>query len=705
MVFFDSGSQTSYITKELVEQLQPPKLSEEMLRIHTFANQNPKTIRSLLVSVQLKRQDDKWEPIQLNTINEISSKMESYQFTGKHDQIEPVTGTPSILIGIREFWNFVTGLRQIGPKLYKIQTIFGDVLGGESCFERSNYSSTFMSINGKKFDHSNVMENFWALETIGIKENPEEKDDDTAMRLFKQSIRQKPNGTYTVRLPWREPRPVINSNWAMAYSRLQANIRRLSSSPELLQKYDKNLRDQESKGIIEETGRDEQEFFMPHHAVINPKKLRIVLDASAHPKGASSLNQALYRGPVLLPTLVGMLIRWRSCLIPILSDVQAAFHTIEMLPEDRQFCKILWLRDVTKPISSNNLVIKRYTKMVFGVISSPFVLAAVLLHHYDKFDSELAKEMAKNTYVDNILFQCQNEEEALAKIKEAKEIFKQAAMNLREFLSHRPTIMEQIPEEDRLDKAKAQVLGIKWEISDDSLTLKFPKEDESVISRRSVLSALASVYDPLGLINPCLLSTKLFFQRLWEGDRTWDQPVNLEEQKEWQNIRQTWKDQTISIPRLIILNEFEECQIHVFSDASESAYATCVYLRTSKDLCVNSSLIFARNRLRPKNAKSSLTVPRMELLGALIALGFNQQTPNLSLNSADLQKFVKEQTEYFILLEQTKIRPTSPLVGQRLLNSKIRLFGGTALTGSHAQKTNGLTNYHLASKVKIMRVI
>uniref|UniRef100_A0A915N8I6 DUF5641 domain-containing protein n=1 Tax=Meloidogyne javanica TaxID=6303 RepID=A0A915N8I6_MELJA len=198
MVFFDSGSQTSYITKELADQLQPPEFSEETLRIHTFANKNPKTIRSLLVSVQLKRQDNKWESIQLNTINEISTKMESYQFTGKHDQIEPVTGTPSILIGIREFWNFVMGFRQIGPKLYKIQTIFGDVLGGESCLEKSNYSSTFMSINDKKSDHSNDMENFWALETLGIKENPEEKDDDTAMRLFKQSIRQKSNGTYTV---------------------------------------------------------------------------------------------------------------------------------------------------------------------------------------------------------------------------------------------------------------------------------------------------------------------------------------------------------------------------------------------------------------------------------------------------------------------------------------------------------------------------
>jgi len=44
----------------------------------------------------------------------------------------------------------------------------------------------------------NDVENFWALEAIGIKENPVEKDDDTAIRLFEPSICQKPNGTYTV---------------------------------------------------------------------------------------------------------------------------------------------------------------------------------------------------------------------------------------------------------------------------------------------------------------------------------------------------------------------------------------------------------------------------------------------------------------------------------------------------------------------------
>nr|CAD2196659.1 unnamed protein product [Meloidogyne enterolobii] len=193
-------------------------------------------------------------------------------------------------------------------------------------------------------------------------------------------------------------------------------------------------------------------------------------------------------------------------------------------------------------------------------------------------------------------------------------------MNLREFLSHRRTIMEQIPEEDRLVKAKAQVLGIKWNTDDDSIALKFPKEDVNIITRRTVLSALASIYDPLGLINPCLLQVKLFFQRLWDNERTWDTPINTEETIEWQNIKQSWNDQIITLQRQAIVDNPTEWQLHVFSDASENAYAACVYLRSSNGPNVKATLIFARNRLRPKKAKSSLTIPRMELLGALIAV-------------------------------------------------------------------------------------
>ncbi|KAL3079263.1 hypothetical protein niasHS_013657 [Heterodera schachtii] len=54
------------------------------------------------------------------------------------------------------------------------------------------------------------------------------------------------------------------------------------------------------------------ERFVPHRAVVTPKKLRIIYDASAHEKGKASLNEMLILGSNLIPELAGVLLRFRS---------------------------------------------------------------------------------------------------------------------------------------------------------------------------------------------------------------------------------------------------------------------------------------------------------------------------------------------------------------------------------------------------------
>ena len=71
---------------------------------------------------------------------------------------------------------------------------------------------------------------------------------------------------------------------------------------------------------------------MPHHPVLTPNKattkVHIVYDASSKSRSdMSSLNECLHRGPVILPDLCGILIRFRIYPIVVLADIEKAWES------------------------------------------------------------------------------------------------------------------------------------------------------------------------------------------------------------------------------------------------------------------------------------------------------------------------------------------------------------------------------------------
>lgn len=88
---------------------------------------------------------------------------------------------------------------------------------------------------------------------------------------------------------------------------------------ELVKQYDNIIQDQFHFGVIEKVkpeSADGIKRYIPHHAVINPSKtttkLRVGHDASAKTsQDNKSLNECLYRCPVILQDLTGILLRFR----------------------------------------------------------------------------------------------------------------------------------------------------------------------------------------------------------------------------------------------------------------------------------------------------------------------------------------------------------------------------------------------------------
>ena len=135
--------------------------------------------------------------------------------------------------------------------------------------------------------------------------------------------------------------------------------RRFQTDKELLQQYCNIIQSQHKTGIIELVDDSRLKdsgprHYLPHHLVITPlrvtTKVRIVYDAAAKvKKDVLSLNECLHRGPIVLPNMCGVLIRFRLYLIAGLADIEKAFLQIGVQEQDRNVMRFLWYTDPTRP--------------------------------------------------------------------------------------------------------------------------------------------------------------------------------------------------------------------------------------------------------------------------------------------------------------------------------------------------------------------
>ena len=194
--------------------------------------------------------------------------------------------------------------------------------------------------------------------------------------------------------------------------------------------------------------------YIPHHAVITPSKattkVRVVYDASAKSSQSNkSLNECLYRGPVILPDLFGLLIRFRLSPIAIVADAEKAFLNVGLQVPDRDATQFLWLKEPKNPQINGNLQVFRFCRIPFGIISSPFLLEATIMYHLKQAGTLTAERLQRDIYVDNLITGVRNLQEAKDLYTESKTLFSSASMNLREWGSNSKEFTDFIAEEDR----------------------------------------------------------------------------------------------------------------------------------------------------------------------------------------------------------------------------------------------------------------
>ena len=618
-ILLDSGSQRTYVTESLAKKLDLKIGKREEIMLVTFGSEKPKRIQTRTTKLDIVLKDGSTLNISANVVPQIAGSIQRrpvdlksfrnwrYLWTefSLADDLPsaPETSSVDFLIGNDYYLDVILPQKiEIQSGLYLLGSKLGWILSGRTSEEVDNKEeasmliltygtdinreTTLMTCVDSSLPLKPNLEDFWSLESIGIKESPTEIDDRVALNKFNETLKYE-KGRYAVKWPWKRDKPDLPENYGAALGRLKSLLRRLKGNPDLVQKYDEIIEDQLRQGIIERLGSDNHntlKHYIPHHAVINPTKattkIRIVYDASARTKPEhNSLNECMYRGPVLLQNLTGILLRFRLNKIALISDIEKAFLQISLQDDDKDVTRFFWIKNRNLLDTENNVQTYRFCRVPFGIISSPFLLAATIDHHLRKYDSGIAENIRANIYVDNVITGTTSVNKAMEFYNVSKQMFKEAAMILRDWMTNSQEVLNNIPIFDRANRKRMKILGLTWSVEDDNLSVVYHNNNNPIVSKRTVLKQIASIYDPLGLFSPVTLRGKLFLQTLWSKKLPWDKHLSVEDKIQWNIINEELKELSqYHFPRHIGLNENGKIsyQLLVFCDASKSAYAAAV---------------------------------------------------------------------------------------------------------------------------------
>ncbi|MCY3927479.1 MAG: A17 family peptidase [Acidobacteria bacterium] len=321
-------------------------------------------------------------------------------------------------------------------------------------------------------------------------------------------------------------------------------------------------------------------------------------------------------GPPFLNDMCSILIHFRVHKYGFSTDIEKAFLHVTLDEADRDFTRFLWLSDHKDPESK--FQVYRFKVVLFGSVSSPFMLYAALHHHLTKNPSPISEDMQNNLYVDNVISGCNSESDVVHYYKKSRSIMSQANFNLRTWASN-STLLQNLAKRDGSAETSdiVKILGLQWNTSSDTLSLVPRNITNSTpfITKRDILQDSSRIFDPLGFVTPVTIQAKIFLQELWGKCLQWDEPLHDDLKNKWNVISQNIQDATtlISIPRQYFqFTPSSSATIHVFADASTKAYGAVVYLHQNNQI----SFIMSKTRVAPLK---QLTLPRLELMGAVLA--------------------------------------------------------------------------------------
>lgn len=168
-----------------------------------------------------------------------------------------------------------------------------------------------------------------------------------------------------------------------------------------------------------------------------------------------------------------------------------------------------------------------------------------------------------------------------------------------------------------------RILGVNWNTDTDQFYFDLHEvvalATSSPPTKQSVLKLAARIFYPFGCLSLFVIKMKILFQELCAAKAAWgEQLTGVHRVKFDSFIAQLNSFQNVRLYRYLFDRSLviSSIQIHAFSDASERAYASVVYLRTVyASGAIDLKFLASKAKVSPLNKQ---TIPRLDLLGAYL---------------------------------------------------------------------------------------
>lgn len=522
-----------------------------------------------------------------------------------------------------------------------INTVFGWVLMGNCHFNNScpskisrsrgynNNEKCFFVTTNFSLDES--IKRFWETENVVVssKSLSLSREDQQCENYFVENHSRASDGRFIVPLPFVDPsnKPFFSHSRAIALKRLLSLEKKLNFNPSFRKAYMSFMEDYADCNHLVEVEPPNDDvgnfYYIPHHGILRPESvstpLRVVFDASSKDAKGISLNDTLLPGPKLQTNIFDLLVRFRWHAIVFTGDVKQMYRQILVPPEDADYQRILWRPDPVGPVRDYRLV-----TVTYGVSCAPYQALRTISQLAQVSEPDFPRGSAvlsRDIYVDDIVSGTDSVESALSLRSELSAILSSGGFHLRKWTSNHKDFFVDLPLSDLYSAdfrmfedasdVSLKILGLLWSPHEDRFHFRVLVEDRRC-SKRSILSDIARIYDPLGFLVPVTFYAKYFMQLLWACGVSWDDEVPEDLASEWLRFKQQLPLlESLSLPRRM-LNEPVSLQLHGFCDASERGYCAVLYIRTGTNVV---ELCCAKSKVAPLR---KLSIPRLELQAAVL---------------------------------------------------------------------------------------